>query len=163
MVQAFNVRCVHRTISRTTLLSTACLVQKGAQHLMVPPHMQVANVKLASSSKRMENWNLIEQKIWPQLDFSHAWCLLVFRWCSILTSPPQNCTSALGMSERLCNDFTMFDGRTCNVYSSGSTWILLSLYGHQHFQKFSSVDVQLIKHVWKRVAYLVRIYTWTVH
>ena len=103
MVQALNVRCVHRTISRTTLLSTACLVQKGAQHLMVPPHMQVANVKLASSSKRMESWNLIEQKIWPQLDFCHAWCLLVFRWCSILTSALQNCTSALGMSERSCN------------------------------------------------------------
>ena len=92
MVQALNARDVQRTISRTTLLSTACLVQKGAQHLMGPPHTKTANVKLASSSKRMESWNLIEQKIWPQLDFCHAWCLLVFRGCSILTSALQNYT-----------------------------------------------------------------------
>ena len=63
MVQAFNVRCVHRTISRTTLLSTACLVQKGARHLMGPPHMQVADVKLASSSKRMQSGSLIEKEV----------------------------------------------------------------------------------------------------
>ena len=145
MVQALNVRCVHRTISRTTLLSTACLVQKGAQHLMVPPHMQVANVKLASSSKKMESWNLIEQKIWPQLDFCHAWCLLAFWWCFILTGELETAPVHSECQKGHPTVFTMFDGRTCNTYRSGSTWILLSLYGYQcfldSFQKFSKVCV----------------------
>ena len=74
MVQALNVRCVHQTISRTTLLSTAYHVQKGARHLMAPHHMKTANVKLASSSQKMESGNLIEEKVWLRLDFCHDWC-----------------------------------------------------------------------------------------
>ena len=93
MVKALDVRCVHRTISRTTLLSTACLVQKGARHLMGPPHMQVANVKLASSSKRMESGSLMEKEVWLRVEFSHAvlsrlvfGCLAKFAWIHILKS-----------------------------------------------------------------------------
>ena len=63
MVQALTVRCVHRTISRATLLSTARLVQKGAQHLMVRPHLKTANVKLASSLKRTESGSLTEKEV----------------------------------------------------------------------------------------------------
>ena len=63
MVQALNVRCVQKTISRVTLLSTACLVQKGVQHLVVPRRMKTANVKLASSSPKVESGNSIERKI----------------------------------------------------------------------------------------------------
>ena len=74
MVQALNVRCVQRTISRTTLISSAYLVQKGAQHLMAPLRTKTANVKLASSSKKMESGHLIEEKVLLRLDFCHVWC-----------------------------------------------------------------------------------------
>ena len=62
------------------------------------------------------------------------------KYLTAVRCPPQNCTSALGMSERSCNRFTMLDGGAWNTWSSGPTLILLSLYGYQCFLDSFSED-----------------------
>ena len=172
MVQAFNVRCVQRTISRTTLLSTACLVQKGARHLMGPLRAKTANVKLANSSKQMESGHLIEEKVWLRLDFCHVWC------CSgdaqfIVSETGQGALKEHrnGHHSNVCNNskrITMnnsINQQKPNHFSDGTEFlqlpVFLSWLWDLHFG-WGAVDAQLIKRFFKTVVYNARIYTWTV-
>ena len=78
LVQGLNVRCVPQISSKTTLLlSTARPVQRTAKRLPAPNHVKAANAKLASSSRRTDNGNLLEKEVVHRFFFfmlDVCWC-----------------------------------------------------------------------------------------
>ena len=95
------MRCVPQISSKTTLLlSTARPVQRTAKRFLAPHHVKTANAKLASSSKRTDNGNLIEKEVVHRFFFLSC---LMFIGVSVtlnLGRCARNDTSEFGMPER---------------------------------------------------------------